>query len=761
MLFNYLIGAGQQRPSILEANKDEKYHCDFARYFLGESSSYQQQKFLEKIYTNKRFYKGDQWINEEDIESFLKDEDNSERNRLAIVLNQIRPMVEQYRGNAIRMNINYRAKSISPQAINRREAALSKTLFMSRMANRPDNPFGEKMKKEFPIGDTESETRAQFENAYQDDYVKNMNYLMKFVSERCDFVDKQITVALQLCFSGLSVIKSFEYGGHQEFEEIQSERFIFDRSAKRPDLSDGEYQGDYDELTPQEIFEEAPNLNSDERKAIDDYAKFYSSTQQKIDAACGKIYNGRVPVFTMYWKDGQTDEFGYVKDEAGYEYFARINYIYEGDDKPRYTDKDLIKSNTERAKKILGDKLKAKVYYDVLRTCRFIPKEILASATTSTPRVENFKDIVLEWGISTYQETEVGEFNSVNFPYKCQTWAYVDGEILSPLDDAIDPQRFINRLWSVSENQINNSRGSGMVYDGDLVEDESEMLRNMNQSKPVKVNARGKSVQNAIGTYDATIRGGTETIFRLIDSTINSIKNTTGINDALKGESTGSDQLVGVTELQIERGSLMQEAFYYAITNMFKQCFKAICTQGKRIYADNPRNMAIAVGDEGVQIITITKEMKTEDFRVFIKRSNSDEMLVSQANQELLALLNNPTGPLIDQKRFAGLWGRSTPEEVATAMRAYANEKEEIQRQAQKQAQQQEAMLQEQAQQEQMQQAELTDEMIARQDMKDITDKLHDEKMESIKSLSKVAPKNKKAENMIVQNAKKFENLNI
>src|SRR5690606_15825811 len=144
-------------------------------------------------------------------------------------------------------------------------------------------------------------------------------------------------------------------------------------------------------------------------------------------------------------------------------------------------------------------------------------------------------------------------------------WAYLDGEIMSPLDDAIDPQRVINRVWSAAENQINNARGAGVVYDSSMVADEGNMLRAMNQSKPVGINMKGRGVQNVVGTYDSTVGKGVTSMFQIIDVMKNSIQQTTGVNEALKGESTGQDQLVGVTQLMIQRGSLMQEPFYNAV----------------------------------------------------------------------------------------------------------------------------------------------------------------------------------------------------
>lgn len=755
----YLINTGQVRPTVLEKNKDADYHRQWARYCLGQANNWLQSEFMNKISKNKNFYKGDQWTDSEDVDSFLKDDTNQDRNRLSIVQNIIRPMVEQYRGNAIRMNLNFRVKSVSPQAKNRREAKYAEMMFYSKVLNKEDNPFSEVIKKNLPVGDTDAETASIFQNIYVDEFVKSMNNLTKFVSERNEFSQKQVRVAEEMALTGLAVIKNFEHAGHQEFKIIPSDTFFFDCSAREYDLHDAEFQGEIPEYTSSEIFEMYPDLTSEQREAIENYVKHFSGQSININGST-VVHNGKVPCPTVYWKDSQVDEFGYVRDEFGYEYFTKINYTYEGDEKPRYTDKDLIKSTSVKAKRLLGDKLKVRNYYDVLRTCTLIPNEIIASSKPNSKQ-ENIPDIILEWGIAPYQETENQEYNSVKFPYKCYCWGYIDGEILSPIDDAIDPQRFINRIWSVAENQINNSRGSGTVYDRSMVDDESELLRDMNQSKPVGINAKGRGIQNAIGSYDGTVKGGTTVLFNIIDAMKTSVKETSGINDALKGESTGSDQLVGVTQLMIQRGSLMQEPFYNGMTNIFKQCFQAICSVGKRIYADSERNISIAVGDEGTEVIKISKDMRLEDFRCFVNRENPDEMLRSAADQMLLQLIGFPTGPLLDNKRFANLWGRSTPDEVANALRSYANEKEELARMSNKANQQQEAQLTVQAQQEQDQQQDQQHEMMAREDIKDLTDKKFEIKKEQLKALGKIAPKNKKAENLILNNAKDLQMNNI
>lgn len=732
----FIISSGENRPNILEDKKDKDYHIRWARYCAGQANNFLQAEFIAKTVVNKRFYKNDQWVFDEDLEAFFKDDSGQDRNRLKMGLNFIRPMVEQFRGNAIAMNINYQAKSISPQAIGRREKALDKMLFISKVANEEGNPFAAALKKENAIGDNESETYQLFNNLYVDKVVDTMNCLIRYVSEYNKFKDKQKRIAQNTVLSGLGVMFAQEYSGNQVFSVIESENFYWDRSCKEYDFSDSEYQGMIDWMLPSQIYEQYPTISETDRKAIENYAVQYNQNVMQNNLSQQGFYQnkgGRVPVIKNYWKDGQKDEYGYVLDQYGYPYLTKINYTYPNETAPRYTEKDLVRVNSERAKKVLDGKLSKKIYYDVLRMAIFIPREILSSSPNQT---NGASDILLDWGIAPYQDTENLDFANVQFPFKVNCWGYMDGQVMSPIDDCINPQRFMNRLMSVAENQINNAGGSGLVYDSTMLDEggESELMRNVAQSKPVGIKAKGRGIQNVIGHYDSSLKSGTTVMFNIIDIMKQHIQDITGVNEALQGQSTGSDQLVGVTDALIQRGSIMQEPFYEAITNIFQQCYQSIASVGKRIYADNERELTIAVGDEGFRTIKISKDMKLEDFRIFVKREMASEALIEKANAQLLQFYQLQ---LIDEKRFSDLYNRGTPDQVSAAIRAYAIEKEEA---AKAQAKEQAVQAQQQAQA--MEQEAKTQQYAAAKDQAEAAQQIKDQRAhESKQTALKVLPK--------------------
>lgn len=754
----FLVTDAQIRPNMLEDTKDQDYHLRFGRYCIGQANNQRHVTYVEKIRLNKDFFKGYQWIMQEDLEAFFKDDTNQNRNRIKVIDNIIKPMVNAYKGNAIRMNINARVKSISPKARDRREQKLEALRFFSNVANQPGNPFKEDLKKQYPIGNSDSETEDIFDNIYIDSYVENMNYLLDYVSQLNQFDKKQPILAESLALAGIAIMKDTEYNGHQRFNFVEPDNFYWDRSGKEPNLSDAEFMGEVFYLTPSEIFEMAPHLSAEDRAGIEMYARQFHKTNTEFGTSLRRNSQsnkyesgGRVPVFYNYWRDTAKYEFGYVKDQFGYDLLTKINYTYEGEDTPRYTDKDLIKVDSIKARRLLKGKLKTTVFTDSIRQITFIPKEVLASVSSNDKENSGLHDITLDWGPLEYQETDELDPNNCQFPYKCYTWAYVDGEVLTPIDDAINPQRMINRLKSIAENQINNSRGSGVFYDKSMVDaqdGEDGLLRNMNQSKPVGLNAKGRGIQNAVVPYDNTVGKGTNVMYDITEIMKSSVKESTGMNEALQGQSTGSDQLVGVTELMIQKGSLLQEPFYNAITEVYLQCFQAIATRGKRIYADNEREFIIAVGDNGYKTLKITKDMKMEDFRCFIRRENTDDILINAGNQMLMQFLQLQ---LIDQEKFAQLYNRASPEEIAAALRKQARDNKEVQRAQAEEEQKQNELLDQKAEEEKQQQMQQMNEMEAKQDISTLRDQHQRMKEIALKQLAHIAKENPIAQNEILK----------
>lgn len=665
---SYIFSTGRVRPNKLESKKDKSYHQEYAKFCLSSMNSYLYRRYINKCLINWSFFKGQdgQWIFDEDVESFFLDESGDVRNRLKWTKNVIKPMVQQYIGNAIRLSYDAKATCISDFVINKREEELQKLKTWQKAADALPF-FKDIIKENVPIEDNELETEELFYNNWVEDYEKDINNLVEFISTEVNVDELKVQITRNLALCGLGIYKGYEANDIYMADAINPIFYIWDMSARKPDLSDSEYMGEWYYMDSPSIFERYQNLTGEERAAIENYGN--TKANNGIHKVINGIYTqagGKVPVYEVYWKDVETRDYGWVADEYGYPYYTMVNHPDS-----KYTDKDLIKPPTDKHQESMGDKKKHRIYVDVLRYCTLIPQEELGVSGG---------DIVLDYGIAPYQEKNLYDPSSVKFPYKCYTWVYDRGEILTPLDDVIDPQRFLNRTLSVVESQMSNMRGSGTVISKSAVDDrdgEADIMRNINSSKPIFVDTdRVGSVQNAIGTYGSNLGNGALQLFQVIQTVQQSIQDVTGVNEAMTGTQGGSDVLVGVVEAQIQRGSLVQEPFYWALTSVLKQAYEHMATVGKAVYYDNPRRLAMMVGDKGLQHITISEDHLMQDYRIFIKRAESAEQGVNSANQLLFTLLQ---AGMIDQITFANLFNRATPELVASSLRQYHKDKALVQ----------------------------------------------------------------------------------
>tara|TARA_R110001632_G_scaffold4007_5_gene17330 strand:- start:4813 stop:6891 length:2079 start_codon:yes stop_codon:yes gene_type:complete len=636
---------------------------------MGHSS---YRRFLDKCLINWSFFKGGdgQWIFDEDVESFFLDESGDIRNRLKWTKNVIKPMVQQYVGNAIRLSYDAKAECVSDFVINEREKKINELSFYHEVSD--SFPWiSTIIQEKAGIEETFMESREMFFNMFVEDHEEDVNNLITFVVEDVNMDELKVQITRNLAICGLGIYKGFESGEIYDAEATNPLFFFWDLSAKKPDLTDSEYQGEWYYMDAPSLFEKYPKLNKAQREGIEAYGRDDNKTIHKVVNGMYTQAGGKVPVYEIYWKDVETREYGWVMDEFNYPYYTMINH-----EDSQFTDADLIEPQTEKHKEELGDKKKHKIFVDVLRYCVLIPQEEIGVG---------HEDIVLEYGIVPYQEKKLGDPSSVKFPYKCYTWVYDRGEILTPLDDVIDPQRFLNRTISVIESQMSNMRGTGTVISKSAVDPrdgELDTLRNMNASKPIFVDTdRVGSVQNAIGQYGTNIGNGTLQMFQVVSEVQKSIADVTGVNESMTGTGQTSDALVGVIEAQIQRGSLVQEPFYWALTSILKQAYEHISTVGKAVYFDNPRRLAMMVGDKGMKNIILTKDHLLQDYRIFIKRAESKEKGEEAGNQLLFTLLQSG---LIDQNVFSNLFGRATPDRIAKEMRAFVRANNQAQNQIEK-----------------------------------------------------------------------------
>jgi hypothetical protein len=703
------------RPNRLEDKKNEEYHLKYSRWALGSLYDHVYRLFIDKTLINWSFYKGGdgQWIFDEDLTSFFTDESGDHKNRLKMVDNVIKPTVLQYVGNAVRMSYNAEAKATSDFAINKRDRELGKLKFFEAAGKAIPEVDGI-IRDRVPLGETPIETEELFENSWVDEHEKDVNNMIKWIARDIDLEEIKVNITRNLAISGMGIYKGYEQNGRYRGESIDPLFFIWDTSSRKSDLSDSEYMGEWYYMDVASLFERFQDISHEGRTAIEQWSRTLGTHNvNKMVQKFYRVSNSKIPVYELYWKDVEEQEFAWVKDEFGYPYFTRINH-----EESEYTNKDIIDAPSDAHEDVLKGKKKAKIYVDILRYCIFIPKEEIGSKDD---------DIVLEYGELPYQQKDKFDPSSVSFPYKVYTWSFDKGEVMSPIDDMISPQRFMNRVKSVVESQINNIKGSGPIISKDAVDPrdgEEGIVRAVNKSKPVFVDtSRTGSVQNSIGSYGGPIGSGLEQLLNVHQHVQAQIQNTTGVNEAMTGTAGGSDALVGVLQTQIAQGSLVQEPFYWALTSILKQACQHMVTVGKRIYADNPRKLAIMAGDDGMERINITKDDLLEDHKIFIERTEGERSAIERGNQTLFTLYQMG---LIDNYTFGNQYNRSTVDNVAVALRTYQKELAQAQNEMDKvnaQRAEQERAAMQQAQQ---QQAAMQQEMMNKQEQKEALDREHE-----------------------------------
>jgi hypothetical protein len=656
------------RPNKVSDAKNQDYHLKFARYFLGSISRQKHREYLMHSFVNWSFYRGMQWIFDEDLDAFLMDETGEARNRIRFRENAIRPMVRMMKNNAIRVDYTYQAEAMNANAMNRREEELLRRIGMTKMANLTGGQLGESMRNNYPIGESEGETEQIFDDTYSDPMARSINYLLTFIANQNRVERQKVRLAEHLAVDGICINREYPFHGTQKWEIILPISYFWDRGAKDPSLQDGEFMGHIEMMIPQDIYSRKENMTAAEKESIELFIKSRSFENYSYLSKFGTTADGRVPVFRVEWRDNERQEWGWVKDEGGMEVFMRVNY--KGG---KYKTKDCVMPSDREARKELNDKNIMVRYPTVTRHISFIPKEYVPSTSS--------RDIVLEWGVIPYSELDYFSPQDNNFTYKVGTFQYYDGEVASPIDDAIDPQRMINRLRSAGESSINNARPPVPVFDKMMIDNqdgEEGLQRNINTGKAIFINAGG-NVQNAVGATASTLGTGTQVYFDIADNIKNFMRDNAGINDAMQGTIGGRRELVGVTDSMIERGSLMQEDFYFALGDCLEQMYQGMASRGKSIFVENKTMLFYAVGDQAAKPLMLTQEYLNEYFRIFIKRTQPETDQKLQANTLALQFVQMR---MLDERRFSQVYNRGNVDDVVRAMREYVAEMEMAKQQA-------------------------------------------------------------------------------
>lgn len=645
------------RPNRLSKRKDKKYHIDYCNHIIENIDTNFFFRLKEKYFVNTAFYKGDQWLFYEDLDSFLMDESGDVRNRIKFVQNIVRPIVEFYRGSITRMDMSAKAYSRSTLSQTRKLAALQKAKIVSKVAKEfPE--MKEELQKKYFFGDNDDATENIINSLAKDRIVSNTSHIINYLSDINDIENLKTRLATTLPLAGICIAKEDEISGRQIFDEVNVNNFFFDTSAERPDLKDAEFMGEARMVSISSIVEMHPSLNKSTISALERSARIQSYRYGfHNDTFVDRDYYDAVPVYEVHWKDFDVDSFSGVIDELG---FPRLVRTSEIGNRKLMTKEELksFASENQWIEKTLKFNQNVEIVTCVPRFCIMIPSMYCEGIE---------EDIILDYGIREHTiKYESGE-RYIDWKYKVYTWSYVNGEILSPIDDLISPQRFINRMISMTESHINNTRGSGILYSEDIIDEEGgeeEILRSMNLGKPIRVSS--SNLNNSVVPYGNQIGSGTFELFNLAKSMKQFAESVIGGGESLMGQGGAYRASATIYQQNLNQGTTMQEPVFFAVASVMIQVFKSMANRGRRILSANSSVLNIAVGDNDSKTIYLSSSDNFEEIGISIERSNNPIQERQAANEQLLFMLKNQ---LISQLIFAKYYDKCTVSEIGMILR--------------------------------------------------------------------------------------------
>lgn len=686
-------------PSLMlpPGKKDKKYRTDMARALVGGMDFSVINAFREQYYWNSKFASGDQWVKKEDINTFLNDADGAVRNRIKANINIVRQVLEKYRGTASQMTFNASLQSVSPLSKTRRDEAFAETMFYHKLAQ-TSSVFKQVIRGAFPIGDSEEETAAVFNNYWVDGLLEGMNELMAFIAANNKFDRFTYIDAQDLALSGMCASIGYGTRRHLKFDRVRPDEILFDTQAQYPDMSDAGWLGRQMLTNPSQIFESADltkeEMDAIERSARSGYGNFALAQQRSLTNAPRSVWGMmNVLCLEVYWRDGMWREYGYVKDEIGEPSWQCVNYIppdASPDFKPKYTDADLISPDdplypkTEAAWKALEGRKKRTSWSEVIRYNKFVPWEYLCGSERAS--LKDVPDIELEGGVYELQEYNPHDTSTVSFPIKISTWAIEDGRVIAPISDVISPQRLFNRCLSVIESQLNRSGGKGVGFDTSSLDQSmtpKQALVAIKNGDPLLFDNPPGGINQAIREYDAGIGASTQALFGVMGQFMDLARFVSATPEGVTGNASG-DTLVRVNNANIQGANLLDEVFYAALEDLIMQKYQFAAMAGKNWYAERPELLQDIVGNGNSAAILMAKDILLENVRAFVKRDNPEGVKRQQADGMITMFLQLG---LLGQADVANLYNTATPEQVTRAAKRYLMDLQIAQRESQREAQ--------------------------------------------------------------------------
>jgi len=626
----------------------------------------------------------------------------------------VQPILTRMRGMADNLSVTPLAIASTQFAKTRKEDELLLATLMSRAAQA--GPDMAAAYAEMGISPDESYTVYSRESSYQDKLIPAITALMTSIANDNSINDRKKDIAQSLALSGLSAMHASVQGAKLVWDLCDPNEVGWDPSSIRPDFSDGEYAFVCPLMSVSTIAEKW----QPKRDAIVQLDRWSNiTTGNTINSGWPQA---RPRVFTVYWKDCDYVERGYV-DDNGELVLVTINQPDPDskDKKPKYTDADLVTPPENKYTVLWSDlewsQKKQKRYVEEIRYCSFIPWEYLPGAFTDNKtyadRAQASKmssgivgpsgDLILERGTYQLQETDPDDTYERGFPIKFSTWTYIAGNVIAPLTAAISPQRVMNQITSDLMWRLRKSGNKSVAVDTDALAGstmkEQDLLMALKEGDPV--NLKGAIVgglQNAVRDIDTSPGSSFYQMFALLPQMKNVAESSVGVYESNYGAPQGQDQLVGTLQLQLQQAGVMQQPFNSAIAMQIKQVHQFDAQAGKQHYARYPWMLSEMVGDDNMEALIASKDMQNEQFRIEVVMTSDIEQRRMITDTQTIPMLLQMG--MLDPTTATKILGKATPYEAYRAAEKYTAEAARIaseQAAQQQQMQAQQAMAMEQA----------------------------------------------------------------
>jgi hypothetical protein len=740
--WNWIPVAPLNRPlrSTPENEKNIGYDAAAGRFYLSQQNNNASlfHYYRGNYETNRAYAIDARWGEDDDIRMSLGD-GPMQTSKIPFKQPIVSPMLTRMVGGVDNIAINAQCELVTHYfAQTRRETELNKRKVMSLAA--AESPAIAQAFEPLGIYPDQQKTERVMDLTYSDKVQKGSNALMQLLAVRHNLNRQKRQVAAYMALAGQACAHFFVNGQNLEVEFPEPSEVGWDLSSIEPDRSDAEAVWLMPLMSVSQIAERYP----DKAKEIMALEKWANSSAYEG----GGWPHARPRVFTVYYKDAKKMDFGFVVKDGELEY-CPINEIDPDTGKPAYTDADLQDPPEEFgryyqawSKKEKAEKKQVR-WIENLRYCTFIPWEYMPGAYTngqkfSANMLERDKhkdagvlgDLILAHGECDLQEAHPDDSFSVRFPLKFSAWRYLGGHVVAPITVAIDSQRWINQITSDIAWRLRKAGGKSVVIDKNALigtnQNIDDVFQQLKEGDPFELDgAPLGGVNNAVREVDTSPSSGTYQLMNMLPQMKAVAESGTGVYEANYGAPGGPNQLVGTLQLQLQQAGVMQQPYYAAIVDLYRQIYQAEAQLGKSFYGRRPWLLSRMTGDEYLSNMVAGRDMQIEQFRATV------EMVMDNQQQRLIVDQQIIPGliqlGILDPVTAADLLGRSVPNDVYDAARMFTKQ---AQAAAAEQAKQQQ-------QQMMMQGVAMQDQAIADEE-REVAKMQHDQEMQQAQLLQKL-----------------------